>query len=225
MIRRPALDFARLNQRKGIADRQAETIAMGPRIPAKPAAYDSLVWHVMDDVIRKLTAEQAFEVVLRLHRRGGKIRKAVAAEAMSVLTEIDLNEIGEEVLFALDGIDVEDCWNRSGRSRYGYTSPDEAAGKLIEGALRPFLEQFDRYHDLDMADQEASYCMGVMLGCYRFEQESKSEFRQWSVDILCDIPHLLVKKWQKRTRQKARINTMRKFVRERCPQWAKWLSV
>jgi hypothetical protein len=63
----------------------------------------------MDNVIRKLTAEQAFEVFLRLHRQGGKIRKAVVAEAMSVLTEIDSNEIGEEVLFALDAIDVEDC--------------------------------------------------------------------------------------------------------------------
>ena len=179
----------------------------------------------MDDVIRKLTAEQAFEVVLRLHRQGGKIREAVVTEAMSVLSEIDLDEIAEAVLFALDAIDVEDCWNRSGRSRHGYTSPDEAATELIEGELRPFLEQFDRYHDLDMADHEATYCMGVMLGCYRFEKESKSEFREWSVDIPVDIAHLLLKKWQKRTRQKARINTMHKFVRERCPQWAKWLRV
>ena len=71
----------------------------------------------MDDVIRKLTAEQAFEVVLRLHRHGGKLREAVVTEAMSVLTEIDLNEIADTVLFALEAIDAEDCGNRSGRSR------------------------------------------------------------------------------------------------------------
>src|SRR5262249_43831531 len=81
-----------------------------------------LVWPIMDDVIRKLTAEQAFEVVLRLHRKGGEIREAAVTEATSVLTEIDLDEISDEVLFALDAIDVEDCWNRSGRSRYDDTS-------------------------------------------------------------------------------------------------------
>ena len=65
--------------------------------------------------------------------------------------------------------------------------------------------------------------MGVMLGCYRFEQEAKTEFRGWSVDIPGDIVHLLLEKWQKRTRRRARINTMRTFVREHCPQWAKLL--
>jgi hypothetical protein len=179
----------------------------------------------MDDVIRKLTAEQAFEVVLRLHRHGGKIREAVVTEAMGVLTEIDLNEIADTVLFALEAIDAEDCWNRSGRSGYGYTSPDEAAIELIEGELRPFLDQIDRYHDLGMADQEAICCMGVTLGCYRFEQEAKTEFRGWSVDIPGDIVHLLLEKWQKRTRRRARINTMRTFVREHCPRWAKRLRV
>jgi hypothetical protein len=132
----------------------------------------------------------------------------VVIEAMGVLTEIDLNEIADTVLFALEAIDAEDCWNRSGRSRYGYTSPDEAAIGLIEGELRPFLDQIDRYQDLGMADQEAICCMGVMLECYRFEQEAKTEFREWSVDIPGDIVHLLLEKWQKRTRRRARINTM-----------------
>jgi hypothetical protein len=79
----------------------------------------------MDDLIRKLTAEQALEVVLRLHRKRGEIRDVVVTEAMSVLaeSEIELDEIADQVFVALDAIDVEDCWDRSGRSRDGYTSP------------------------------------------------------------------------------------------------------
>jgi hypothetical protein len=109
----------------------------------------------MDDVVRKLTAKQALEVVLRLHRKGGT-RDAVVTEAMDVLAEIELDDVAEDVFVALDAIDVEDCWARSGPSRDVYRSPDEAAAELVEEELRPFLEQIERYHDLGMADQEAT---------------------------------------------------------------------
>ena len=39
----------------------------------------------MDDVISKLTAEQALKIVERLTRNGGKIRVAILAEAMNIL--------------------------------------------------------------------------------------------------------------------------------------------
>jgi hypothetical protein len=38
----------------------------------------------MDDMISKLTAEQALEIVKRLARKGGAIREAVVAETTNV---------------------------------------------------------------------------------------------------------------------------------------------
>lgn len=178
----------------------------------------------MDDVISKQTAGQALKIVKRLGRKGGKIREAVAAEAMAVLTEIDLDETAEEVFFSLDSIDVQDCWNRSGRSRDGYTSPDEAATEIIEEELQPFFEQVERYHELDMPEQEAAYCMGVIIGIYRYERESKSEFKEWSVDIPADCAGFLLDKWKERNRDKARITAMHEFIRARCPEWTEWLK-
>jgi hypothetical protein len=104
-------------------------------------------------------------------------------EAMKVLAEIELDAMAEDVLVVLDSIDVQDCWDRSGSSRDGYTSPDEAADENIAEELQPFFEQVERYHELGMPDQEATYCMGVLFGIYRYERESKSEFRECSVDI------------------------------------------
>ena len=43
----------------------------------------------MDNLIRKLTGEQALKIVERLRRKGGKLREAVLTEAMNVLTAID----------------------------------------------------------------------------------------------------------------------------------------
>ncbi|MDQ3565442.1 MAG: hypothetical protein M3436_15385 [Pseudomonadota bacterium] len=92
-------------------------------------------------MIKKLTAEQALEVIKRLSGKGGKLQEAVLAEARDVLSEIDLHETADEVFFVLDSIDVQDCWDRAGSSRNGYTSPDEAAVEIMEERLQPFLDQ------------------------------------------------------------------------------------
>ncbi len=178
----------------------------------------------MDDVISKLTAGQALQIVERLGRRGGKIREAVLAEAMSVLSAIDLDETADAVFTVLGSIDVQDCWDRSGGSRDGYTSPDEAAAEIIDEELRPFLDQVDRYHEMGMREQEAVYCMGVLLGLYRYERESKSEFSEVSVDIPAECGGDLLGKWRQRNRGKTGISAMHAFVRERCPGWAGWLK-
>src|ERR1700680_1633813 len=139
---------------------------------------------------------------------------------MNVLAEIELDEIADDVFAVLDSIDVQDCWDRSGRSRDRYTAPDEAADEMIEEELQPFFGRIERYHEMGMPDQEATCCMGVLFGIYRYERESKSEFREWSVDIPGEFAGLLLDKWQKRNRATASINVVHTFIRERCPEWA-----
>jgi hypothetical protein len=178
----------------------------------------------MDDVTSKLTPEQALKIVERLGRKGGKIREAVVTEAMNVLTEIDLDGTADEVFAVLDSIDVQDCWDRSGGSRDGYTSPDEAAAEIIEEELQPFFDQVDRYHELEMPEQETAYCMGVIVGIYRYERESKSDFREWSVDIPAECAGFLLDRWRERNREKDSADVMQEFIRERCPEWSKWLK-
>jgi hypothetical protein len=67
--------------------------------------------------------------------------------------------------------------------------------------------------------------MGVLFGCYRFEHDSKSEFREWSVDIPGEFARDLLKKLQKGARSMDRIDTVYTFVREHCPKWADWVKV
>lgn len=174
----------------------------------------------MCDLIRKLTPEQALEVVMRLSDKGGAIREAVLAEAGNVLSEIDLDEIADAVYFVLDSIDVHDCWDRAGNSREGYTSPDEAAAELIEEQLQPFFDQAGRYRELGMAEEDATYCRGVILGIYRYEHESKSEFREWAVDIPIECAGTLLNEWRERGQVSISVAAMDEFIRDRCPNWA-----
>ena len=178
----------------------------------------------MHDIISKLTAEQALKIVQRLGRNGGAIRDAVEAEAMSLLTEINRGETADQVFAAIDAIDVQECWDRSGGSRDGYTSPDEAAVEIIEEQLQPYFDQVERYHELGMPEQETAYCMGVLLGIYRYERESKSEFREWCEDSAAECAGFLIDTWRERKPDKARIDAMNAFIRECCPEWAKWAN-
>jgi hypothetical protein len=175
----------------------------------------------MCDLIRKLTPEQALDVVMRLSDKGGAIRDAVLAEAGNVLREIDLDEIADEVFLVLDSVDVQDCWDRAGSSRDGYTSPDEAAAELIDEQLQPFFDQAGRYHELGMTEQETTYCRGVILGIYRYEHESKSEFRQWAVDIPIESAGALLTKWRERGQDSISVAAMNEFIQHRCPNWAR----
>lgn len=177
----------------------------------------------MSDMIGKLTAEQALEVLKRLSEIGGEIGDAVLTEAMKVLSEIDLGGTANNVFIVLDSIDVQDCWDRSGSSSSGYTSPDEAAIEIMEEELQPFYDQVVRYHELGMPEQETTCCMGVILGIYRYEHESKSEFREWSVDIPIECAGYLLDEWRKRNRIKVGAQAMDEFIQRRCPKWVKYL--
>lgn len=59
----------------------------------------------MDEVIKKLTAEQALEVVKRLSEKGGEIRAALLAEARNLLMAVDVDETADEAFCVLDSID------------------------------------------------------------------------------------------------------------------------
>jgi hypothetical protein len=177
----------------------------------------------MNDVAGKLTSEQALLIVERLCRKGGDLRDTIVAEAISLLSEFSVDEIAGEVFDALDLIDIQDCRDRAGAACDGSTTtPAEAAVDVIEEELQPFFDQVERYHDLAMAEQEAAYCMGVLLGIYRFEQESDAEIKHLAADLPRAYAGTLLDDWRKRNADKAGAAAMEGFVRERCPKWAGW---
>ena len=178
----------------------------------------------MNDPLSKLTGDQALHVLQRIADGDPDMARTIEIEAKRLLMAVNVDETAEEVFAELDAIDVEDCWDRAGSHRDGYTSPDEAAGEIIEEALQPFVDQAKRYHDLGMLDQERDYCAGIILGLYRYEKESKSEFRNWSADIPTDSAGWILDTWRERNTDKTTRESMDTFIRERCPDWAKYMN-
>ena len=175
----------------------------------------------MNELLSKLTGTQALQVLKGMASDDDRLARKIEIEAKRVLAAVDIDRVSEDVFCTLDMIDVQDCWDRAGSRRDGYTSPDEAAVELMEEELQPFVDQAKRYHELDMLRQERDYCEGVILGLYRYEKESKSEFRNWSEDLPLDSAGWLRDEWRERNADKAMRDTMDEFIRERCPEWAR----
>lgn len=175
----------------------------------------------MKNLLSQLTGEQAIDVLQRLAVKKGAVAEAVLVEAKHVLAAVDVEEVANEVFGQLDGIPVQNCWDRAGSHQDGYTDPDEAAEQLIEEELQPFVAQIERYHAMGMAKQDLETCMGVVLGIYRYEKESDSEFKDWCVDMPAECAGCLLDEWRKRNRAASATTAMDAFIRQRCPNWAK----
>lgn len=178
----------------------------------------------MTELIFKLTGEQAIDVLCRLTKERGAIAEAILDEAKRVLANVDVDDVAEDVFFQLNMINVQDCWDRSAATRDGYISAEDAAMELIEEELQPFRDQIERYHELGMGELEQDYCMGTILGLYRYEQESKSEFKDWCEDIPLCCADSILGEWRKQNDIPSAITTMNEFIGQRCPKWAEHLT-
>lgn len=69
---------------------------------------------------------------MRLPRSNPKTKKRIEKEAEEILKEIDVEGICQEVCSALDAIDVEELWERSGPSRHGYSAPEDMAADAVK---------------------------------------------------------------------------------------------
>ncbi len=104
----------------------------------------------------------------------------------------------------------------------GYRIP--AATVVAKAAhLKPFFDQVRRYHKLRMFPQAQTYCMGVLQGIYRFDQESKSEFKDWAVDVPIECFGYLLEEWRKDCQNSDATTKMDEFIRSSCPNWAKYV--
>ncbi len=72
---------------------------------------------------------------------------------------------------------------------------------------------------IEMENEAKIYCMGLLKGLYLFAHESKSEFKDWSVDIpgMCFEEEL--NKWKKRNQNDTYLAEMSSFLKKECSKW------
>lgn len=74
---------------------------------------------------------------------------------------------------------------------------------MIEDELKPFIDQIWTYLQQGMEHEAKICCMGVLLGIYRYDQESTSEFKDWAADIPNNCFDGLLEDWRKQCKNSA----------------------
>ena len=114
------------------------------------------------NIIDQLSPEQALEVLKVLIREDENLVNKIEPIAHEILSDIDMEEIASAVYLELDSLDVEELWDRSGRTRHGYVEPQEMASEMIDEVLKTFFENLKRYNQLSFREQSMIMCMGII---------------------------------------------------------------
>ncbi|HPO14193.1 MAG TPA: hypothetical protein PLI09_12175 [Candidatus Hydrogenedentes bacterium] len=176
----------------------------------------------MMDALDNLSHEEALWILKELCKTDAKIRIRILAEAEKLFMQVDRDAVAEDVFFELDGLNVDELWDRSGPHRHGYSSPDEMAVEMIEEALKPYEDKIQQYQKMGMPEQAKQYCMGVLKGIYQFEHEAQSEFKEQAPDLAAECFGGILDEWRERCTRKEDIQAMNAFMGQECSEWAKW---
>lgn len=175
-----------------------------------------------DDIFNRISPDDALIILRQITKTDKDLIKKVIELAENLFRDVDFDAICEDVFYALDGIDVHELWDRSGPNRDGYTSPEDMAVEMFEEALESFVQQMHKLSDLRMHQEAKRYCMGILKGIYRYEEDTESEFKDWASDIPGEMFGSILDDWIKRNSNNKDKNEMKDFISKECPKWSKW---
>jgi hypothetical protein len=173
-------------------------------------------------ILDALTGSDALSILRVLAERNSDVAREIDAVAKELLRELDVESLAEDVKEALECLDVEEVWDRSGENRDGYVDPGDAAWEMFEETLEPFCREIEKYRKLSMW-KEANLCyQGIMKGIHDFERESSTEYKQWAVDAPAEFFGRILDEWKALSDGRGRLSDMQDFIDKHCPSYAEW---
>jgi len=167
-----------------------------------------------------LRPEEAVQVLRRLLDRGGNVAEIVRAEMEQILDPVECEAVASDVFCGLEALDVEELWDRSGPSRYGYQDPADVATEMIEEVLEPYVARMRQYYEFGKEDSGDQYALGILQGIYAFHHEAETEFKDSAPDDAGEAFHWVLEEWKKVQNARTARARMRTELAQRCPAWA-----
>jgi len=145
--------------------------------------------------ITALSHSAALRVLIDLCK-DDDLAKRIYEMSIEYLSDVDAYEIAEEVFGSLNAIAVEDLWDNSGKTCYGYREETEVAFEMVEDTVRYFTRKMDEYKALEMKKQEKEYCKGIIIGLLKYGEEGNNEFADWVPDDPYTIADNILYEWK-----------------------------
>lgn len=137
-----------------------------------------------EEYVKALSHDAAINILLKLCKENAFVER-IATMARASLANVSADEIADEVFRSLNSIDIEDLWDNSGETRWGYQDPTEVAYEMIDDRLCCFIQKMKQCNSLSMKQEEMEYCKGVIAGLLKYGTEGDNEFH----DSVPDDPY------------------------------------
>ena len=187
--------------------------------PTKNSTIPPSKTTINKQVLDKVGTEHANEILQRLADEDATISKRIQELALEYLTDVDPDGISEDIFYDLNILDVEDVWNNSGSTRYGYVDPYELAFEMFEEVLEPYIDDLRKCQELSMDEKAKLHCMGILKGIDQFEQEATTEFKDWAVDAPNENFIQVFEEWRKDNKNPKNLEEMDGFINKNFPKW------
>jgi len=128
--------------------------------------------------IRNLSSDEAFLILQKLFFENPDLEKLIYQTALKVVSNVDAEEIANDLHDDLQSLDTDELFNRSGSSRHGYIEPHDEAWVMFEETVEPYISEMKKYHQREISHAVKEYCLGIIEGLMMFEKEG-SEFSEW----------------------------------------------
>ena len=169
-----------------------------------------------------MTGEDALSLLKILAERDAKLARTIVDAASELLGTVEPSGLAGTVQHALEALQPEDVWDRSGQRRDRYVEPAVAAWEVFEKALEPFRRDVEKYRKLGRIKEAAASCQGILQGLHDFEKESQTEYQDWAAEAPAEYFGEMLDVWKKLYRGRPPLTQMRQFIEDRCPDYAPW---
>jgi len=114
------------------------------------------------EYVKSLDLMSSRRILLELCKDSNLSERIIAMSKAS-LSCVDSEEIADQVFNSLNSIMVEDLWDNSGNSRWGYHDPTEVAFEMLGDELRQYIATMNKYRVLGMImiEFEEKSCMTI----------------------------------------------------------------
>jgi hypothetical protein len=89
------------------------------------------------EIIDRLSLTDARSILSALADSDKQLAAYIVELAMARLRQVDPEKVATFLYEELDGLEVEEVWDRAGPTRHGYVDPGEAADEMIEEVIEP----------------------------------------------------------------------------------------
>lgn len=181
--------------------------------------------------LARLKGEEAAALLRTLLRKHPELTEEVEVLAGSVIGDVSIEDIAQEVEDAVRWLDLDDLNSRAGRHADGYVEPSEAAWELVEEAVMPFIEDITRRAEGGQCNAAIATCAGVVRGLRRLHDTEGGEVLGWAPDSPGEMVGLAVGALRKVLRGAegpqnvaAPTRGLPNLLREAAPEWADMLE-